>query len=562
MSNFWKEIQNYSGCTDFEQLQYYLNIIYKFHLLLEDFQTIHPVYLSKLLHLHQLAIKYYEHSTEELNEYELYIEKSTLEVQEQIRKTEKKLLDSKVNIKAAQKKLQLELNQKDKFMQKIINTQLIQCIYCDKVVTTESQFDLHMQQYHKREFNKKEVDIINKALQNQLLTQQLSNKIIQQNQQNYLALNYQLLQFTKEQLSRETTDFLQNTQEVTEKIQNIDQTYIKKIKNLEEEIQNKLNLIQLNSEKEEQIREQQVKEKVIQLEEQIKQEFENSKSQMMKSRQLTKMKTHAQVYKSQEGALNNSQQPQSAVFQSLSGFQRGQTMNIQSLANIEQDELIEDDQIHKTSLQQFQIQIKQNTDLESPLQGQFEQSQQLSESIQASQGLLLKPPAEIQQQSKFSKQIQNKNFGSEEEQSFNQNFNQYDQDENIDFGAQNLETYRNAIDQQQNMLFELLLNRSKGSRPTYTNLQKQHYSKILEKNIEQDIKGITQADLKNLKKIYDELNKQLKDQQANVEEKLQLYSFNEESRTPEEVDSRRATQYLNIRSRRNSSKNPKNPSQI
>ncbi|CAD8106180.1 unnamed protein product [Paramecium sonneborni] len=561
MSNFWKEIQNYSGCTDFEQLQYYLNIIYKFQIHLEDFQTIHPVYLSKLLHLHQLAIQYYEHSTEELNEYEKYIEKSTLEISEKIKRTEKKLLDSKVIIKTAQKKLQQELNQKDKFIQKVINTQLFQCLYCDKVVTTESQFDLHMQQYHKREFNKQEVDTINQALQNQLLTQQLSNKIIQQNQQNYLALNYQLLQSTKEQLSKETTDFIQNTLQVTEKIKNIDQTYTKQIKNLEEEVENRLNLIQLNTEKDEQIREQQVKEKIKQLEEQIKQEFENQKSIMMKQRKQINIKTNTHIQKSQDGALTNSQIPNSGVFQSSSGLHRGlTTMNIQSLANIEQDELIEDDQMHQTSLQQFKIQIKKNTNLESPLQGQFEQSPQLSESIQQSQRLLINPPQDIQQ-SKYSKQILKKNSGSEEDQSFNQKFNQYDQDQNIDFIVQNLEIYRNAVDQQQNMLFELLLNRSKGSRPTYTDLQKQHYRKILETNIEQDIKGIQQNDLKNLKKIHDELNKQIQDKQANVEDKLQLYSFNEESHTPEEIDSRRATQFLNIRSRRNSGKHQRNPSQ-
>ena len=42
---------------------------------LVDFQTQHPVYLAKLLHIHQLAIKYYEHSTEELYEYENFIDK-------------------------------------------------------------------------------------------------------------------------------------------------------------------------------------------------------------------------------------------------------------------------------------------------------------------------------------------------------------------------------------------------------------------------------------------------------------------------------------------------------
>ncbi|CAD8095335.1 unnamed protein product [Paramecium primaurelia] len=562
MSNFWKEIQNYSGCTDFEQLQQYLNIIYKFEIQLEDFQTVHPVYLSKLLHLHQLAIQYYEHSTEELIEYDKYIAKSTIDISEQIENIEKRLIQSKVNIKAAKKKLGLELNQKDKFMQKITNTQLIQCLYCDKVVTTDSQFDLHMQQYHKREFNQKEVNIINQAMQNQLLTQQLSNKIIQQNQQNYLALNYQLLQFTKEQLSRETTDFIQNTLEVNQKIKNIDQTYTNKIKNLEEEIENKLKLIQLNTEKEEQIREQQVKEKVASLEEHIKQEFEKSRSVFMKQRSQNKLKTNTFVQRSQESALSNSQLPHSAVFRSQSGIHRGQTtMNIQSLANIEQDELIEDDQYKNLDQLQIKKQIKQTQNLESSQQGQIDQSQQLSESLQVSQGLI-KPPTDPQlQQSKFSKPIQKKNSESEEDQSFNRNVHHYNNDDNIDYMAQNLETFRNAIETQQNMLFELLLNRSKGQRPTCTDLQKQFYRKILEKNIEKDIKGIEQNDLKILKKTYDELNKQLKDQQADVEEKLQLYSFNEESRSPEEVDSRRATQFLNIRSRRNSGKHQRNPSQ-
>ncbi|CAD8195322.1 unnamed protein product [Paramecium pentaurelia] len=563
MSNFWKEIQNYSGCTDFEQLQYYLNIIYKYEIQLEDFQTIHPVYLAKLMHLHQLAIQYYEHSTEELIEYEKYNLKSTLDIEEQIRKKEKKLIESKVNIKATQKKLQLELNQKDKFIQKIINTQLIQCLYCDQVVTTESQFDLHMQQYHKKEFNKKEVNIINQALQNQLLTQQLSNKVIQQNQQNYLALNYQLLQFTKEQLSRETTNFIENTLEVTGKIKNIDQNYTKEIKNLEEEIDNKLNLIQLNVEKEEQIREQQVKEKVALMEEQIMQEFEKSRSHLLKSKQVNKMKTNTFIGKSQESSVYNSQQPPSAVFQQQSGIQRGQTtINIQSLANIEQDELIQDDQFQKTNQQQFKIQIKPTSELDTPLQGKFEQSQQLSESLLGSQRLLVKPSTEIQQQqSKFHKQVQKKNSESEGDQSFNKNDNQYYNDDNIDYLVQNLEMYHNAIDSQQNMLFELLLNRSKGSRPTCSDLQKKHYRQILEKNIEKDMKGIEGFDLKVLKKTYDDLNKQLKDQQANADEKLQLYSFNEESHTPEEIDSRRATQFLNIRSRKNSGKHLKNPSQ-
>ncbi|CAD8187506.1 unnamed protein product [Paramecium octaurelia] len=560
MSNFWREIQNYSGCTDFEQLQQYLNIIYKFEIRLEDFQTIHPVYLAKLLHLHQLALQYYEHSTEELTEYDKYIAKSTIDISEEIQIIEKRLIQSKVNVKAAQKKLALELSQKDKFMQKVVNTQLIQCLYCDKVVTTDSQFDLHMQQYHKREFNKKEVNIINQAMQNQLLTQQLSNKIIQQNQQNYLALNYQLLQFTKEQLSRETTDFLQNTMQVTQKIKNIDQTYINKIKSLEEAIQNKLKLIQLNAEKEEQIREQQVKDKVTSLEEQIQQEFEKSRFQFMRARSQNKMKTNTFVQRSQEIPLNNSQIPHSAIFQSQPGFHRGQTtMNIASLANIEQDELIGDSENQKSNLLQFKKQNKQGSDQESP---QIDQSQQLSESIQASQGLIKPPPEIQQQQSKFSKPVQKNSSESEgDQQGENNNAYNYDNDDNIDYGAQNLEIFRNAIETQQNMLFELLLNRSRGLRPTCTDLQKQYYRKILEKNIQQDIKGIEQNDVKALKKKYDELTKQLKEQQADVEEKLQLYSFNEESRTPEEVDSRRATQFLNIRSRRNTEKHIRNLSQ-
>ncbi|CAK93883.1 unnamed protein product (macronuclear) [Paramecium tetraurelia] len=557
MSNFWKEIQNYSGCTDFEQLQYYLNLIYKYQVQLEDFQTMHPVYLAKLLHIHQLAIQYYEHSTEELIEYEKYNQKMTQDIVEQIRKTEKKLLESKVNIKAAQKKLSLELNQKEIFMQKIINTQLIQCLYCDKVVTNESQFDLHMKQYHKGEFNKKEVNTINQALQNQLLTQQLSNKVIQQNQQNYIALNYQLLQFTKDQLSRETTNFMGNTLEVTGKIKDIDQTYTKEIKNLEEEISNKLNLIQLNAEKEEQIREQQAKEKVAQMEDKILQEFEKSKSHLLKSKQLNTMKN---LGKSQESAVNVSQHHPSVAFYQSSQLHRGQTgIHIKSLANIEQDELIEDDQHYKTSLQQFKIQIK-NPESDSHLQGQFEQSQLLSDSLQGSQRILVQPQTDVLQQSKFSKPLYKKNSGSEEDQSFNKNENLQSQD-NIDYLIENLDIYRNAVESQQNMLFELLQNRNKGSRSTYTDIQKKHYRQILEKNIEQDLKGIEQYDLKHLRKIYDELNKQLKDQQANVDQKLQLYSLNEESRTPEDIDSLRATQFLNIKSIKNSGKNLQNLSQ-
>lgn len=52
-----------------------------------------------------------------------------------------------------------------------------------------------------------------------------------------------------------------------------------------------------------------------------------------------------------------------------------------------------------------------------------------------------------------------------------------------------------------------LLNRSKGSRPTCSDLQKKYYRQILEKNIEKDMKGIEGFDLKALKKTYVDLNK-------------------------------------------------------
>ena len=46
------------------------------------------------------------------------------------------------------------------------NYVFIQCIYCEKVLTSTSDFDDHIKKVHKDELNTKEVNIMYKAMQN------------------------------------------------------------------------------------------------------------------------------------------------------------------------------------------------------------------------------------------------------------------------------------------------------------------------------------------------------------------------------------------------------------